>query len=122
MEEQKRGTSFEIQLMSDSETDDEEKAESHHEIVSTDVGESYGSVGEGAGLSRTVSGITRRLSNLTIVSHSMSDCTYAHCSLCASDSKFMSECKKCSKLTHYSCTQLPPYQIALFVRKGYRLL
>ena len=106
--------------MSGSEADDEEKEESRHEIVSTDVGESYGNVGEGAGLSRSVSGITRRLNNLTIVSHSMPDCTYAHCNLGASDSKFMLECKKCSKL-HYSCTQLPPYQIALFMRKDYRL-
>ena len=32
----------------------------------------------------------------------------------------MIACKKCDKFTHYSCTQLPPYQIAMYMTKGYR--
>ena len=37
------------------------------------------------------------------------------------NNEFMLKCAKCKNLTHYACTQLPPYQIALFLQKSYRL-
>ena len=63
--------------------------------------------------------ITRNLSSLSIRSTSSSDCTQPECIL--GKSKFMLKCCKCKHLTHYKCTQLPDYQVALFLRKGYRL-
>ena len=33
----------------------------------------------------------------------------------------MLECSKCKRLTHYACTKLPAYQLALFMTKSYRL-
>ena len=70
-------------------------------------------------VNRTISTITRNLSNLSIVSPSSSACTLDECLL--EKTKFMLQCSKCQRLTHYACTQLPPYQISLFMQKGYRL-
>ena len=36
------------------------------------------------------------------------------------DDKYKLECAKCKLLVHYRCTQLPLYQIQLFLTKGYR--
>ena len=66
-----------------------------------------------------VSDITVDLNNLTIVSPASSVCTFGICHL--EKNKYMLECSKCKKLTHYACTQLPPYQVSLFMLKGYRL-
>ena len=66
-----------------------------------------------------VSGITHEFNNLSIISPITSACSAIDCE--TEKSKFMLECSKCSKSTHYRCTQLPPYQIALFMRKGYGL-
>ena len=33
---------------------------------------------------------------------------------------FMIPCGNCKSLFHYACTRLPPYQLSLFMTKGYR--
>ena len=41
---------------------------------------------------------------------------------CNKDSnRHMLMCSKCKRFTHYGCTELPPYQVSLFLQKGYRL-
>ena len=74
---------------------------------------------DGETTANTVSDITHEFINLSIISPITSACSAIDCE--TEKSKFMLECSKCKKLTHYRCTQLPPYQIALFMRKGYRL-
>ena len=73
---------------------------------------------DGETTANTVSDITHEFNNLSIISPITSACSAIDCE--TEKSKFMLECSKCKKLTHYRCTQLPPYQIALFMRKGYR--
>ena len=36
------------------------------------------------------------------------------------EDQYKFECKKCHRLVHYKCTKLAPYQIALFMTKGYQ--
>ena len=62
-------------------------------------------------VNRTISTITRNLSNLSIVSPSSSACTL-DCECLLEKTKFMLQCSKCQRLTHYACTQLPAYQIS----------
>ena len=45
-------------------------------------------------------------------------CTVAKCNK-AADSRMVA-CNNCDRYTHFSCTQLPPYQISMFMTKGYR--
>ena len=45
-------------------------------------------------------------------------CTVAQCNK-AADSRMVA-CNNCERYTHFSCTQLPPYQISMFMTKGYR--
>ena len=47
-----------------------------------------------------------------------SQCASAACT--AEPNPHMLQCKKCKSLTHYGCTGLPAYQVALFMQKGYR--
>ena len=46
-------------------------------------------------------------------------CTLKGCVMGAN--KFMLNCYKCKRLTHYACMKLPAYQISLFLLKGYRI-
>ena len=63
--------------------------------------------------------ITENLRDLNIISPKPSSCTLT---TCLSDrDKFKLKCMKCLRLVHYACTQLPPYQIALFMQKNYML-
>ena len=63
--------------------------------------------------------ITENLRDLNIISPKPSSCTLT---TCLSDrDKCKLKCTKCLWLVHYACTQLPPYQIALFMQKNYRL-
>ena len=62
--------------------------------------------------------ITENLRDLNIISPKPSSCTLT---TCLSDrDKFKLKCTKCLRLVHM-LTQLPPYQIALFMQKNYRL-
>lgn len=72
---------------------------------------------DNGGIKRTLSGIPRRIRTLSMMSNSQYACT--RCTLEATE--FMLDCSKCRKLTHYACTQLPPYQLARFLQKSYRL-
>ena len=45
--------------------------------------------------------------------YTLSTCTH-------DDDKYKLECTECHRLVHYRCTQLPAYQIQLFLIKGYR--
>ena len=38
----------------------------------------------------------------------------------ADDDKYKLECSKCNRYVHYDCTQLPLFQIQLFLTTGYR--
>ena len=58
---------------------------------------------------------TKSLNNLAL----SSECSLDGCAF--GKNKYMLECSKCKKLTHYACTKLPNYQIALFIQKNYRL-
>ena len=98
-----------------SDTDDTE--DENVDPTSEDDGETKGNNGD-SDVNKKVSSITRNLSNMSIVSPSNSICTLAGCDM--GSTKFMLECSKCKKLTHYSCTQLPPYQLSLFMQSGYR--
>ena len=67
----------------------------------------------------SLSGITREIKNLSILSPTSSICTLHECNL--PKTPFMLQCKKCKLLTHYCCTRLPAYQISLFLQKKYSL-
>ena len=45
-------------------------------------------------------------------------CTHTSCII--PGNRLMLECKKCKGRTHYACTYLPSYQLALFLQTGYR--
>ena len=94
-------------------TDDDNEAES--ELYITDTKE----IIEDISVNRKVSSIIRNLHNLSIVSPSTSVCTFNEC--VREKNKFMLECKKCKRLTHYACTGLPDYQISLFMQPRYSL-
>ena len=53
------------------------------------------------------------------MSFKTSICTIRGCEI--PDNTYMLKCLKCKLLTHYSCTQLPAYQICRFLTKGYRI-
>ena len=91
--------------MSDSETE-----ESNHSSQSsiTEDSQKIDIISENEAITND---ITRALSSLSIRSTSSSDCTQPECIL--GKSKFMLKCCKCK--------HLPDYQVALFLRKGYRL-
>ena len=63
-----------------------------------------------------VSDITRELNNM---SFKTSSCTVRGCEI--QDNTYMLKCSTCKQLTHYNCTQLPAYQLSLFLTKGYRI-
>ena len=46
-----------------------------------------------------------------------STCTPTVCT--SNDSKEVLKCESCERLVHYSCTQLPLYQIGMFLSKNY---
>ena len=46
-------------------------------------------------------------------------CTLSTCFLEANE--HMLTCKECKRPTHYACTKLPGYQLALFTLKSYRI-
>ena len=56
--------------------------------------------------------------NHAVAGHDSVICRVAGCNK-AADSR-MIPCNNCEKYTHFSCTQLPPYQISMFMTKGYR--
>ena len=64
---------------------------------------------------RDIGNITRNLSKLNLTNSFC--CTREGCTLATTN--FMLACSRCKLLTHYGCTQLPPYQISLFMLKGY---
>ena len=45
-------------------------------------------------------------------------CTEHNC--IKDDDKMRIQCHKCQQMLHYACTGLPPYQLNLFINKGYR--
>ena len=47
------------------------------------------------------------------------NCGGSSCSTLNTDDDLLT-CRKCKTKWHYSCTGLPPYQIALFLSSGYR--
>ena len=101
--------------MSDTDdTDDDKEAES--EINGKEITEDIS-------VNKKVSSITRNLHNLSIVesivSPSTSVCKFNEC--VREKNRFMLECKKCKRLTHYACTGLPDYQISLFMQPRYSL-
>ena len=99
--------------MNTSRADETESSEN----ISGSPKDNCGQTKEDGKLRPTVSGITENLNNLSIISTN-SACSFQDCDEEAS--KFMLQCNKCKKLTHYGCTQLPAYQISLFMPSGYR--
>ena len=65
--------------------------------------------------------ITKRMSNIMLASPASSSCAFKSCVQEQNENEYILECSKCKQRTHYYCTQLPDYQIALFLQKGYRL-
>lgn len=56
---------------------------------------------------------------ITEVSPSSRKCKSNECN--KDNNEFMLMCSKCKSLIHYGCTDLPSYQVSLFLQKGYRL-
>ena len=61
--------------------------------------------------------ITKRMSNIMLASPASSSCAFKSCVQEQNENDYMLECSKCKQRTHYYCTQLPDYQIALFLQK-----
>ena len=60
-----------------------------------------------------------KTNDVTRKSPKLQKCTISTCKSAVNE--YMLKCEKCSRLTHYSCTRLPNYQLYLFTREKYRL-
>ena len=94
--------------MGDAEAEDDDVAsQSVHKIAMEDK-EATAKTNEDGRMQSSISGITRRLSNMTIVSTPTSVCSLVECSL--GKSKYMLECSKCKKTN--SLHLYPTYTIS----------
>ena len=134
-------------------TDDDDTAKSLHDIPAEDADNINPNSEENMlnhdnmPSSNTVSGITRVLNDLSIISPNNSSCTLPVCSnellaskeetrsldpndlqptLCTRDECisdhdiYKLQCLKCERLVHYKCTRLPLYQLQHFLTRKYR--
>ena len=67
----------------------------------------------------TAYGSLRSGSISKIPSNQISGCAISGCN--QERNMYMLECSKCKSMTHYGCTELPPYQVSLFMLTSYRL-
>ena len=60
--------------------------------------------------------------HLTGIQSDINKMTVCTSSTCITDEdRYKVECGECKRFVHYRCTQLPLYQIQLFLTKGYRI-
>lgn len=62
----------------------------------------------------------RKNSKVTLLQQRTKSCTVSHCM--RRETSFMLQCCRCVGYTHYACTKLPPYQVALFLNSVYQSL
>ena len=60
-----------------------------------------------------------RITGIQSEANETSLCTSSTCVQDEND-QYKVECAECKRLVHYRCTELPPYQVQLFLTKGYR--